>query len=226
VGFLFKCLLPIKYFIKSFTGTQEKPVQPSPLYSIPDLYTAGGNVDNVASDYANFEGITQPITGPTTSGLKWPDAGNINNYDTGNMYEDKEIAESILGGEAYAQLVYNNDPVAQAIPGLLGNPNEYNLGRPTDSNYVPFEPFKSNVPDIFKPQTSPKYAQPGGIVLEGPLYEFGGGKVRIKQLGDTVFNDPSYATELLSTGETVNVNPITGTYTGTGLFQDRPPGRW
>jgi hypothetical protein len=179
------------------------------------------------------EGIinTTPInTALANSGLQWVDTGN--NPDVGNRYvgkyetaaedaEAKAIAESILGGEAYAQLVYANDPVAESIQGLLGNPNEYNLGRPTDSNYVPFEPFKSNVPDMLAPQKEVEYALPGGSVYGGPVQtkQFGGGRVSGHFVNDPNPDKTSYATELLSTGEIVNVNPTNNTYSGTGLFK-------
>ena len=131
---------------------------------------------------------------PGDPSIQWVDTGN--NYDTGSSLNDE-----YLGGEAYAQMVYNNDSFAESIEGLLGNSNDFNLGRPTDSNYVPFEPT---------------YVPP----------QFTGGKVGITQMGDTVIDNPGYATELYSTGEIVDVNPVTGTYTSTGLFSDRPPGRW
>ena len=159
------------------------------------------------------EGIN---TSPANSGLQWVDTGN--NPDVGNRYdnaEDKAIAESILGGEAYAQMVYNNDPVAEAIPGLLGNSNDFNLGRPTDSNYVPFEPTYT------EPVIGPFAGPPNSPAVEP---QFGGGTVSVYQIGDTVIDNPGYATELLSTGEIVDVNPTDNSYTGTGFFSQYPGG--
>jgi len=123
----------------------------------------GGLLDD--SDYSNLTNVQD--TAPANSGLQWVDTGN--NYDTGDA-----MADSILGGEAYAQLVYNNDPVAESIQGLLGDSNDFNLGRPTDSNYVPFEPTYT------KPVIAPFAGPPNAPAVEPekPIYGY--------QMGDDI----------------------------------------
>ena len=150
-------------------------------------------------------------TTPANSGLEWPDMGN--NYDTGDA-----LADSILGGEAYAQLVYNNDPIAEAIPGLLGNPSDFNLGRPDDSNYEEFNTvdtspsglsflndYTGNTGTPSVGDSSPQYSPLVVQAILGSDYTGGGFQ-----------SDQSYATHDLDTGEIVTIDPVENTVTPTG----------
>jgi hypothetical protein len=163
-----------------------------------------------------------------SSGIKYVDMGN--NPDVGNLYTDpadRKLANEILGGEAYARAVYNNDPIAQAIPGMADkNIAGFNLGRPQTKAQ---REMMSNVPDMFKVEAPSIFAEPGGppASTTGNTYvgsnsggQYGGGVVRAGLLKDGPINrsTASYATQDTKTNEVVTVNPVTNTVTHTGMY--------
>lgn len=164
------------------------------------------------------------------SGIGYIDMGN--NYDTGNIFTgaDKALSESIMDGSAYAQMVYNNDPLAEAIPGMAGkDTSSFNLGRSTDSNYKEFTPYVSQVPEMLRPVEPTIFAEPGGppASTTGNTYvgsnsgkQYGGGAVYAGLLKDGPIDrsTASYATQDTKTNEVVTVNPVTNTVTHTGMY--------
>jgi len=172
----------------------------------------------------------------TGSGMEFIDMGN--NYDyTG---EDKALAESIMDGSAYAQLVYNNDPLAEALPGMSGkDTSTFNLGRPTDSNYEKFTPSVSKVPDIFRPagyreSNALPFASPGGnpaVNIDGRNYtgspyigpnaktfDLGGGAISGSLGANSTPDTKVYTTADKNTGQIVHVNEHTGSIIPTGQY--------
>lgn len=162
------------------------------------------------------------------SGIGYIDMGN--NYDTGNIFTgaDKALAESIMDGSAYAQMVYNNDPLAEAIPGMAGkDTSSFNLGRPTDSNYKEFTPYVSQVPEMLRPVEPTIYAEPGGPPASTTGNTYVGANATPFE-SDNLFvsagtksNPPStnvYATSDKNTGQVVTVDKNKGTVTPTPYY--------
>lgn len=165
------------------------------------------------------------------SGLIWVDTGN--NPDVGNLYTDpadRQLANEILGGEAYAQAVYENSPAAQAVPGMADkNIAGFNLGRPETKAQ---REMMSNVPGMFKVEAPSIFTEPGGSPFEdldgrnyvnspfiGPSakpFEEDGLYVQVGVGGPP---DPNIRfTADRNTGEVVRVDTNKGTVAGTGQF--------
>lgn len=164
-----------------------------------------------------------PAGAPTGgSGLIWVDTGN--NPDVGNLYTDpaeRQLANEILGGEAYARAVYENDPIAQAIPGMADkNIAGFNLGRPQTKAE---REMIANVPDVFKVTEPTLFAEPGGYDFNPKPFESDKSYV---QVGVGQEPDPSVRfTADRNTGEVVRVDTNRGTVTGTGQFMRKVGGR-
>ena len=168
------------------------------------------------------------------SGIQYVDMGN--NPDVGNLYTDpadRQLANEILGGEAYARAVYNNDPIAQAIPGMADkNIAGFNLGRPQTKAEIE---MISNVPDMFKVETPSIFSEPGGSPFEnidgrnyvgsphiGPSaqpMDLGGGKISASLANLQGRPDSKvYHTEDRNTGQVVKVDERAGTVTPTPYY--------
>ena len=167
------------------------------------------------------------------SGIQYVDMGN--NPDVGNLYTDpadRQLANEILGGEAYARAVYNNDPIAQAIPGMADkNIAGFNLGRPQTKAEIE---MISNVPDMFKIETPSIFAEPGGSPFEnidgrnyvgspyiGPSaqpMDLGGGKISTSLAHQGSPDTKVYHTEDRNTGQVVKVDERAGTVTPTPYY--------
>lgn len=182
-----------------------------------------------------------PAGAPTGgSGLIWVDTGN--NPDVGNLYTDpaeRQLANEILGGEAYAQAVYENDPIAQSIPGMADkNIAGFNLGRPQTAKE---REMISNVPDMFKVEAPSIFVEPGGSPFEnldgrnyvnspfiGPSakpMDLGGGALSASFASQGNPDTKIYHTEDRNTGQIVKVNEHKGTVTPTGQYYRGPWGR-
>lgn len=149
-----------------------------------------------------------------SSGLIWVDTGN--NPDVGNLYTDpadRQLANEILGGEAYARAVYNNDPIAQAIPGMADkNIAGFNLGRPQTAKE---REMISNVPDMFKVEAPSIFSEPGG----SPSRDLGGGTISASLANLQGRPDTKvYTTEDRNTGQVVRVDERAGTVTPTPYY--------
>lgn len=168
------------------------------------------------------------------SGIQYVDMGN--NPDVGNLYTDpadRQLANEILGGEAYARAVYNNDPIAQAIPGMADkNIAGFNLGRPQTKAEIE---MISNVPDMFKVETPSIFSEPGGSPFEnidgrnyvgsphiGPSaqpMDLGGGAISASLANLQGRPDTKvYHTEDRNTGQVVKVDERAGTVTPTPYY--------
>lgn len=201
---------------------------------LPDfLSDAWTGVKNFGSDLIGGlfadDGVEETAAAPSGgSGIKYVDMGN--NPDVGNLYTDpadRKLANEILGGEAYARAVYNNDPIAQAIPGMADkNIAGFNLGRPQTKAQ---REMMSNVPNMFKVEAPSIFSEPGGppASTTGNTYvgsnsggQYGGGAVRTGLFRDGPIDrsTASYATQDTKTNEVVTVNPVTNTVTHTGMY--------
>lgn len=157
------------------------------------------------------------------SGIKYVDMGN--NPDVGNLYTDpadRQLANEVLGGEAYARAVYNNDPIAQAIPGMADkNIAGFNLGRPQTKAQ---REMMSNVPDMFKVEAPSIFSEPGGPPASTTGNTYVGANATPFE-SDNLFvsagtksNPPStnvYVTSDRNTGQIVTVDKNKGTVTPT-----------
>jgi hypothetical protein len=194
-------------------------------------YTNDGTVS--AADQARFDAAKAAREASRGSGITYVDMGN--NPDVGNLYTDpaeRQLANEILGGEAYARAVYENSPAAQAVPGMADkNIAGFNLGRPQTAKE---KEMISNVPDMFKVEAPSIFVEPGGSPFEnldgrnyvgspyiGPSaqpMDLGGGAISASfaRQGDP---DPKvYTTADRNTGQVVHVNEHKGTVTPTGQF--------
>ena len=126
---------------------------------------------------------------------------------------DRQLANEILGGEAYARAVYNNDPIAQAIPGMADkNIAGFNLGRPQTAKE---REMISNVDEMFKVEAPSIFSEPGG----SPSRDLGGGTVSASLANLQGRPDTKvYTTEDRNTGQVVRVDERAGTVTPTPYY--------
>jgi hypothetical protein len=213
-------------------GAEIVETPPSVLnVGLPDfLSDAWTGVKDFGSDLIGgiFKDDGVEETTQSGSGINYIDMGN--NYDTGNIFTgaDKALAESIMDGSAYAQMVYNNDPLAEAIPGMAGkDTSSFNLGRSTDSNYKEFTPYVSQVPEMLRPAEPTIFAEPGGPPASTTGNTYVGANATPFE-SDNLFvsagtksNPPStsvYATSDRNTGQVVTVDKNKGTVTPTPYY--------